>query len=56
MSQDPQNQSTCDVCRQSFSTEQELQNHRNVAHGDDDRGTQSNYDVEREQPNQRRIA
>jgi len=56
MSQDPNNQGTCEICQQSFSTEQELQNHQNVAHGDDDRDKPSNYDIERDQPNQRRIA
>ncbi len=56
MSEDPKDQNTCDVCQQSFTTEQELQNHQNVAHGDDNRGRQSNYDIERDQPNQRRIA
>jgi len=48
---------TCDVCQQGFDSEQDLQDHRNDAHGQGDSGgRQANYDVERDQPQERKIA
>jgi hypothetical protein len=57
MSQDPRNENNCEVCQQSFDSEQELQSHQNGAHGESDSGDrQSNYDIEQDQPNKRKIA
>ena len=53
----PNGGSTCDVCQQPFSSEQELQNHQNNVHREGKSGErQSNYDIEQDQPNQRQIA
>ena len=57
MNQNPRDQNTCDVCQQSFNSEQELQTHQDSAHGQSKPGErQSNYDIEQDQPNQRKIA
>jgi hypothetical protein len=57
MSQNPKSQQTCEVCQQSFDSEQEFQTHQNNAHGQNESGTrQSSYDIETDQPNQRKIA
>ena len=57
MSQDPMGQPTCEVCQQSFDSEQELQSHQSDAHGQNESGErQSNCDIETDQPNQRKIA
>jgi hypothetical protein len=57
MSQNPKSQQTCEVCQQSFDSEQELQTHQNHAHGQNESGErQSNYDIETDRPNQRKIA
>jgi hypothetical protein len=57
MSQNPRDQKTCELCRQSFNSEQELHTHQNNAHGQNNPGDrQSNYDIEQDQPNQRKIA
>ena len=57
MSDGPNGGSTCDVCQQPFSSEQELQQHQNSAHGENPTGDrQSNYDIEQDQPNERKIA
>jgi Zinc-finger of C2H2 type len=57
MSEDPKNQQTCEVCQQSFNSEQELQSHEDNTHGSSEAGDrQSNYDIETDRPNQRKIA
>jgi hypothetical protein len=57
MNQNPKGQNTCDVCQQAFDSELYLENHRDTAHGQDETGQrQSSYDIEQDQPNQRRIA
>ena len=57
MNQNPRNQNTCEVCQQPFNSEQELQTHQNTAHGQNKSGErQSNYDIETDQPNERKIA
>ena len=57
MNQNPRGQNTRKVCQQSFNSEQELQTHQNTAHGQNDSGgRQSNYDIETDQPNERKIA
>ena len=57
MSLNPNDQQTCEVCQQSFDSEQELQTHHNSAHGQNESGErQSNYDIETDRPNQRKIA
>jgi len=57
MSDDPKSQQTCELCQQSFDSEHELQSHQENAHGQDDSGDrQSNYDIETDRPNQRKIA
>jgi hypothetical protein len=57
MSQDPRNENNCEICQQSFDSEPELQSHQNGAHGESDSGDrQSNYDIEQDQPNKRKIA
>jgi hypothetical protein len=57
MNQNPRGQNTCDVCQQPFNSEQELQTHQNIVHGQSKSdGRQSNYDIERDQPNERKIA
>jgi hypothetical protein len=57
MSQNPRDQKTCELCQQSFNSEQELHTHQNNAHGQNNPGDrQSNYDIEQDQPNQRKIA
>lgn len=58
MDQNPKHQNDCEVCHQSFNSEQELQAHRQSAHGENrpaDR--QGNYDIERdEQKRDKKIA
>ena len=57
MDQNPKDQNTCDICEQPFSSERELQAHKNDVHGQsssEDR--QSNYDIERDQPQERKTA
>ena len=57
MDQNPKDQNTCDVCEQPFGSEQELQAHKNNVHGQSNSGDrQSNYDIERDQPQERKIA
>jgi hypothetical protein len=57
MNQNPNGQQTCEVCWQSFDSEQELQTHQNNAHGQSESGErQSNYDIETDRPNERKIA
>ena len=57
MSEHPKDQQTCEVCEQAFDSEPELQTHQNNAHGQNESGErQSNYDIETERPNQRKIA
>jgi hypothetical protein len=57
MDQNPKDQNTCDVCEQPFSSEQELQDHKDNAHGrSNSADKQSNYDIERDQPQERKIA
>lgn len=57
MNQNPDGQNTCDVCHKSFDSEQERQTHQNNAHGQGkSNGSQSNYDIETDQPNERKIA
>lgn len=57
MSDDPKSQQTCELCQQSFDSEHELQSHQENDHGQDDSGNrQSNYDIETDRPNQRKIA
>jgi hypothetical protein len=57
MNQNPNGHQTCEVCQQSFDSEQELQTHQNNAHGQNESGErQSNYDIETDRPNQRKIA
>lgn len=51
MAQDPKHQNTCDVCRRSFSSGQELETHNNADHGlnsFNESERQSNYDIERD--------
>jgi hypothetical protein len=52
MNQNPNDRNTCDVCEQPFSSEQELQTHKNDVH----RQGNSNYDIEQDQPQERKIA
>jgi hypothetical protein len=55
MSEHPKGQQTCEVCEQAF--EQEPQTHQDNAHGQNESGErQSNYDIETDRPNQRKIA
>ncbi len=57
MSQDPLNQNTCEVCQESFGSPDELQTHRDSAHGQNTPGDrQSSYDVETDKSNERKIA
>jgi hypothetical protein len=57
MSQNPKSQETCEVRQQVFDSEQERQAHQNNAHGQNESGErQSNYDIETDRPNQRKIA
>jgi hypothetical protein len=57
MSRDPADPKTCTVCQQAFDSEQELQTHQNQIHGPTESGErQSNYDIEQDEPNQRKIA
>jgi hypothetical protein len=55
--QNPTDRNTCEVCQQSFDSEQELQAHQNDAHGQNNpTDRRSSYDIEQDQPNQRKIA
>ena len=57
MNQNPRDQNTCEVCHKSFNSEQELQTHQDNAHGQGKSGgKQSNYDIETDRPNERKIA
>jgi hypothetical protein len=57
MNQNPRDQNTCEVCHKSFNSEQELQTHQDNAHGQSKSGgRQSNYDIETDQPHERKIA
>jgi hypothetical protein len=57
MSQDPLNKNTCEVCHQSFGSQDELQNHQDSAHGENTPGDRrANYDIETDRPNERKIA
>ena len=57
MSQNPMDHKTCEDCQQSFDSEQELHNHWDTAHGESESGERkSNYDIETDRPNQRKIA
>jgi hypothetical protein len=57
MGQNPTGQNTCEVCQQSFDSEQELQAHQNDAHGQNNLADRrSSYDIEQDQLNQRKIA
>ena len=53
----PSGQNTCEKCQQAFDSEAQLQDHEDTAHGGNGSGqTPSNFDIEHEQPNQRKIA
>jgi hypothetical protein len=57
MDQNSKSQNACEVCHQSFNSAQELQTHRQTAHGENkpsDR--QGNYDIERDQERRQKIA
>jgi len=57
MSEHSKGEQTCEVCEQAFDSEQELQTHQNNSHGQNESGErQSNYDVETDRPNRRKIA
>jgi len=57
MNQNAQNRNDCEVCHQSFDSAQELQAHRQTAHGQNKPGDrQSDYDMERDQPKRKKIA
>ena len=57
MNQNPENRNDCEVCHQSFDSAQELQAHRQNAHGQNKPGDrQSNYNVGRDQPKPKIIA
>ena len=57
MNQNPKNQNDCEVCHQSFDSAQELQVHRQSAHGENKPGDrQGNYDVERDQQKRDKVA
>ena len=57
MSQDPLNQNTCEVCHQSFDSQNELQNHQDSADGENTPGDpRSSYDIETDKSNERKIA
>ncbi len=57
MNRNPSGQNTCEKCQQAFDSEAELHNHEDTAHGGNESGQrQSNFDVEQEQPNERKIA
>jgi hypothetical protein len=57
MNRNPSGQNTCEKCQQAFDSEAELHNHQDTAHGGNESGQrQSNFDVEQEQPNERKIA
>lgn len=57
MSQNPRNENTCEVCHQSFDSQDELQNHRDGAHGENTPGDRrSSYDIETDRQNERKIA
>jgi C2H2-type zinc finger protein len=57
MNQNPTDQTTCEVCHKPFNSEEELQTHQDNAHGQGESGgKQSNYDIETDRPNERKIA
>lgn len=57
MSENPRNQNTCEVCQESFGSQEELQTHQDSAHGENTPGDRrSNFDVETDRPNERKIA
>jgi hypothetical protein len=57
MGQNPKDQNTCEVCQRSFDSKQDLQTHRNDAHGQNNPADRrSNYDIQQDQPNERKIA
>jgi len=57
MSQNPNKQNDCEVCHESFNSAQELQTHRQNAHGENPPGNrQGDYDVEQDQPRRQKIA
>lgn len=57
MESNPKGQNTCEVCQESFDSEQDLQTHRKDAHGQNQPSNRrSNYDIETELPNSRKIA
>jgi len=57
MNQNPKSQKDCEVCHQSFGSAQELQAHRQSAHGENKPGDrQGNYDIEQDQPRRQKIA
>jgi hypothetical protein len=57
MDRNPNDRNTCDICQQLFSSDQELQTHKNDVHGQGKSGDrQSNYDIEQDQTQERKIA
>jgi len=57
MSENPRNQNTCEVCQESFGSREELQTHRDSAHGENTPGDRrSSFDIETDRPNERKIA
>ena len=57
MNQNATNQNTCEVCHQSFDSQNELQNHQDSAHGENTPGDRrSSYDIETDRSNERKIA
>lgn len=57
MSQNPANENTCEVCHQSFDSQDELRNHQGSAHGENTPGDpRLSYDIETDRQNERKIA
>ncbi len=57
MNQNPENRNDCEVRHQSFDSAQELQAHRQSAHGQNKpRDRHSNYNIGRDQPKPKKIA
>ena len=57
MNQNATNQNTCEVCHQSFDSQNELQNHQDSAHGENTPGDRrSSYDIETDRSIERKIA